>query len=108
MELARHSDVKMTMRYTHIGIEDQADALKKLPSPHGIESALHGRCSLGGAEGLNVAQDAIVNNGDPNKKRRKSKPESDLGVSCAKVAQATKAEGTGLEPATPYGALHFQ
>lgn len=30
-ELARHSDVKMTMRYTHIGIEDQAKALRQLP-----------------------------------------------------------------------------
>ncbi len=33
MELARHSDAKMTMRYTHIGIDDQADALKNLPAP---------------------------------------------------------------------------
>lgn len=32
-ELARHSDVKMTMRYTHIGIEDQAKALAALPAP---------------------------------------------------------------------------
>lgn len=30
-ELARHSDVKMTMRYTHIGIEDQAEAIRRLP-----------------------------------------------------------------------------
>ncbi|HMB08612.1 MAG TPA: hypothetical protein VKP69_33385, partial [Isosphaeraceae bacterium] len=30
-ELARHSDVNMTMRYTHIGIEDQAKALGQLP-----------------------------------------------------------------------------
>lgn len=30
-ELARHSDVRTTMRYTHIGIEDQAKALQKLP-----------------------------------------------------------------------------
>lgn len=30
-QLARHSDVKMTMRYTHIGIEDQAKALRQLP-----------------------------------------------------------------------------
>lgn len=29
--LARHSDIKMTMRYTHIGIDDQAKALKQLP-----------------------------------------------------------------------------
>jgi integrase len=30
-ELARHSDIKMTMRYTHIGIGDQAKALRQLP-----------------------------------------------------------------------------
>jgi integrase len=32
-ELARHTDVNMTMRYTHIGINDQARALKGLPVP---------------------------------------------------------------------------
>ena len=32
-ELARHTDVKMTMRYTHIGMRDQANALASLPSP---------------------------------------------------------------------------
>src|SRR3990170_3058777 len=31
-ELARHADIKMTMRYTHIGIEDQARALQSLPA----------------------------------------------------------------------------
>ncbi len=31
--LARHSDIRTTMRYTHIGIEDQARALKQLPWP---------------------------------------------------------------------------
>lgn len=31
-ELARHKDVRMTMRYTHIGLEDQAKAIKKLPA----------------------------------------------------------------------------
>lgn len=29
-ELARHSDVKMTMRYTHVGLEEQAEAIRKL------------------------------------------------------------------------------
>ena len=29
-ELARHSDVRMTMRYTHIGLEDQAKAVAKI------------------------------------------------------------------------------
>jgi hypothetical protein len=32
-ELARHSDVKTTMRYTHIGIEDQARAITGLRFP---------------------------------------------------------------------------
>lgn len=32
-ELARHSDVKMTMRYAHIGLDEQADSLKSLPAP---------------------------------------------------------------------------
>ncbi len=31
-ELARHSDVRMTMKYTHIGLDDQAQAVAKLPS----------------------------------------------------------------------------
>ena len=31
MELARHSDIKMTMRYTHIGIEDQHQAVQNIP-----------------------------------------------------------------------------
>ena len=32
-ELARHSDVRMTMRYTHISLDDQAKALRALPAP---------------------------------------------------------------------------
>lgn len=34
-ELARHSDVKMTMRYAHVGLADQAESLKALPAPSG-------------------------------------------------------------------------
>ncbi|MBX3412778.1 MAG: site-specific integrase [Pirellulales bacterium] len=32
-ELARHTDVRMTMKYTHVGLKDQARALANLPSP---------------------------------------------------------------------------
>ena len=32
-ELARHSDIKMTIRYTHIGIADQAKSVTNLPTP---------------------------------------------------------------------------
>lgn len=35
-ELARHSDVKMTMRYTHVGLGDQAHSLNSLPAPTGM------------------------------------------------------------------------
>jgi len=32
-ELARHSDIRLTMNlYTHIGLEDKARAIGKLPS----------------------------------------------------------------------------
>jgi len=31
-ELARHADVKMTMRYTHIGLKDQAKGIQNLPT----------------------------------------------------------------------------
>jgi integrase len=32
-QLARHADVNMTMRYAHIGLADQAKALRGLPAP---------------------------------------------------------------------------
>ena len=32
-ELARHSDINMTMRYTHIGLDDQARAVAAIPAP---------------------------------------------------------------------------
>ena len=31
-ELTRHADVKMTMRYTHIGLKEQAKAIENLPT----------------------------------------------------------------------------
>jgi hypothetical protein len=31
-ELVRHKDVRMTMRYTHIGLKDQAKAIENLPT----------------------------------------------------------------------------
>ena len=32
-QLARHSDIRMTMQYTHIGIDDQARAVAAIPAP---------------------------------------------------------------------------
>jgi len=62
-KLARHTDIKMTMKYAHIGIQDQARAVAKLPSlnpatpasaPPG--SALQMRCISGVSEGHSVSQ----------------------------------------------------
>lgn len=49
-KLARHSDIKMTMKYTHIGMSDQAKALGQLPT-----SLLQIRCISGVSEGHSVA-----------------------------------------------------
>ncbi len=49
-QLARHSDVRMTMKYTHVGLDDQAKALKSLP-------CLHIVCTPGVPEGHNEASD---------------------------------------------------
>ncbi len=55
-ELARHADVRMTMRYTHIGLDDQARALAGLPMPAPpAEGALQMRCISRGAEGHSSA-----------------------------------------------------
>lgn len=32
-ELARHADIRQTAKYTHIGMEDRAEALASLPFP---------------------------------------------------------------------------
>lgn len=45
-ELARHCDVRMTMKYTHIGIEDRAKALRSLPAPNGNGSQHSGQHSV--------------------------------------------------------------
>ena len=50
-KLARHSDIRMTMKYAHIGIEDQAKAVANLPT-----AALHGHCISGVSKRQPVAK----------------------------------------------------
>ncbi len=91
-KLARHSDIKMTMKYTHIGLADQAQALAQLPTP-----ALHGRCILGGAELQSVAtpdEDVAVH------KRKNPCGDRGSGVVCQPTASADKVEAAGIEPAS--------
>ncbi len=37
-ELARHSDIRMPMRYTHIGLDDQARAVAAIPAPRPLQA----------------------------------------------------------------------
>jgi integrase len=66
--LARHSDVNTTMRYTHIGIGDQAKAVANLKAPSSnpavhdtseprIDRALQMRCNSRGAESQSVTSE---------------------------------------------------
>ena len=77
-ELARHSDIKMTMKYTHIGMSDQAKAVGNLSVPKAPpkpatsaapeeKPALHGRCISGGFGRLSLSS---AGNGDDPKKRQ--------------------------------------
>ena len=97
-ELARHSDIAMTMRYTHIGINDQARALAAIPvptkRPNGKASkgeektaALHGRCIPGGAGGHLLSP---VDNGAASDTRQNPSNSKGLGVNCHRLTPTVK------------------
>jgi hypothetical protein len=88
-ELARHSDVHMTMKYTHIGIEDQARAVSQLRVPGDlvVSSIQHSRQQLcrprgqGGASGVTIGQTKCHEYGT-----QKVPQEKDLGTESDEVA----------------------
>lgn len=56
-ELARHTDVRQTMKYTHIGLHDQAKALSGLPIPSVPEVATKGDWQrIGSGTGVSSGQ----------------------------------------------------
>ncbi len=89
-KLARHSDIKMTMKYTHIGIDDQAKALENLP-------ALQMRCISGNTDGQKVSPD---DSGEPvgNEKNPVASRGSD--VCCHPLSVGNRVEAAGIEPAS--------
>ena len=55
-ELARHADIRQTVKYTHIGMKDRAEALAGLPSPFtsaGVD-CLHYVCNSGSETGTRL------------------------------------------------------
>jgi site-specific recombinase XerD len=112
MELARHTDIKMTMRYAHIGIDDQAKAVANLPSAfanparsQAAKAALHGRCNLCGAGSHSPSP---VGNSKPQPKRRNPRRAKGFGDDFRPLASVVKAEGRGLEPPTGFPAPDFE
>jgi hypothetical protein len=85
-ELARHADVRMTMKYTHIGLEDQAAALAGLPLPK--PSATADRSEMGRDSGgasrreLSAAGTAA----DPGESPENEKTPAGAGVSSFPVS----------------------
>jgi integrase len=102
-ELARHSDIKTTMKYTHIGLKDQARAVANLQAPNtpraarSQDAALHGRCISGGSAG----QSPSSSGNDPAVTKRENPCEGKgFGVVCHRVALDDLVGATGFEPAT--------
>jgi integrase len=83
-KLARHSDVKMTMKYTHIGMADQAKALGRLPS-----SLLHRCCIPGVSGGQSVATGGTAGNA-----KECENPGENQGLGTVNL------EAAGIEPAS--------
>ena len=86
-KLARHSDIKMTMKYTHIGIEDQARAL----------SALRMRCIPGVADRQKASRA-----GSEMKPENDKTPAGDRGFvsSWHSLTESDPVEAAGIEPAS--------
>ena len=110
-ELARHSDIKTTMKYTHIGINDQARAISALPvlqqaipvacdTPHSsteAEAALQMRCISGGSEGHSVSMNG---SGSAGQKRQNPRDCKGFDAIWQWLSQVVKIGATGFEPAT--------
>jgi integrase len=103
-ELARHSDVNMTMKYTHIGIADQAKAVANLPAPKGrrekpaasaAPSALHMRCRFCSADSRSVTVDGT----QPTDKKSENPCRGKGYVADRRQLAVTgKVEAAGIEP----------
>jgi hypothetical protein len=94
--LARHSDIKMTLRYTHIGINDQAKAVALIKMPKASEGALHGRCISGGTEGQS---ETLAGNTKETSKVDFANESKGIGIVSHGLSSKCEVPLAGLEPA---------
>ncbi len=84
-ELARHADIRQTARYTHIGIEDQAEALASLPRTNASANVdrLHIACirgDVGSREASPDGSEPVGEAGPENEKTPSGEGVSSSGV----------------------------
>ncbi|WP_417850278.1 tyrosine-type recombinase/integrase [Thalassoglobus sp.] len=107
-QLARHSDIKQTMKYTHIGIEDQAKAVANLPTEQfnanpdvdqnsDDQHALQMRCISGVFDQHSVSLDDTDH---PHPNDKNPCISKGLGTACHQVAPHDKAERGGFSGGT--------
>ena len=105
-ELARHANIRQTAKYTHIGMEDRAEALGNLPSPKLSANAdnVHIVCNSGGVLGRELA--ASVSDADPIASPENEQSPVGAGlrpqssdVTCRQVAGYCEGEEAGFAPA---------
>ena len=107
-ELARHADVRMTMKYTHIGLEDQAEALAGLPAPNTCRNAdwLGIGWKNGGTGGHSGSPDDTGPGPDgvPNNEQSPAAAglASSLVTNCHQQTVYGKVEAAGIAPALLY------
>jgi len=88
--LARHTDIRQTLKYTHIGLEDQARAVGALP-------LLHWGCTSV------VSGSLLVSPGDASddpKKRQKPCTDRAFDAECRQSSPTGSVEAAGIEPAS--------
>lgn len=106
-ELARHADVRMTMKYTHIGLQDQADALAGLPSPNAYASAdgLDIGWVSGGALGQVVSPRGSEADPDAGPRNEQSPAGAGLASSsdtnCHQLTACSEVEAAGTKSGSP-------
>ena len=105
-ELARHADVRMTMKYTHIGLADQAEALAGLPAPFASTAPdrLHYGCISGGALGQELATGVSegIENASPENEQAPAEPGlvSSVVANYHQLTVCDPMEAAGIAPAS--------
>jgi hypothetical protein len=100
-ELARHADVRQTIKYKHIGLEDQSQELAERPAPFAstVRDGLQYGCISGGvlSQELSPGDTARATNNQPAKEQTPAVPgfASSPVTNCRQLTVLRKDGGSG-------------